>query len=86
MLIFDPTKARANLRKHGVRFSDCLAVLVDSHGITKEDWSSGEQRFVTLGMDDTGALLVVTWTERHEHTRIISARKASAGETKHYGD
>jgi uncharacterized DUF497 family protein len=86
MVTFDPAKARSNLLKHGVRFSDCLAALDDPNGHTKEDWSKGEQRFITLGMSGDGSILVVTWTERHRRARIISARKASAGEAKHYGN
>lgn len=85
MVTFDPTKARTNLRKHRVRFSDCRIALDDPMGHTTEDWSEGEQRFITLGMDGIGQIVVVTWTDRHQQVRIISARKASAGEARHYG-
>jgi uncharacterized DUF497 family protein len=85
MVTFDPSKARANLRKHGIRFSDCIAALDDPLGHTKEDWSEGEQRFITLGMTSAGLIVVVTWTERRHEVRIISARKASAGEAMIHG-
>jgi uncharacterized DUF497 family protein len=85
MVTFDPANARSNLKKHGVRFSDCLAALDDPNGHKKEDWSKGEQRLITLGMSGSGSILVVTWTDRNRRVRIISARKASAGEAKHYG-
>jgi uncharacterized protein len=43
-----------------------------------------EQRFVTLGMDALGRVLVVVHTQRRERTRVISARKASRGELEQY--
>jgi hypothetical protein len=46
-VVWDPRKARANLLKHGVRFSDAEGVLFDPHAITTEDRTAqGEQRFV----------------------------------------
>ena len=44
----------------------------------------GEQRFVTLGVDALGRVLVVIHTQREERTRLISARKASRGEADKY--
>jgi uncharacterized DUF497 family protein len=82
---FDPTKARANLRKHGVSFAHAEQALRDSMAFTIEDPDSrGEQRFVTLGMDALGRVLVVIHTQREERTRVISARKASPGEADRY--
>jgi uncharacterized protein len=46
--------------------------------------AKGEQRFVTLGMDSLGRVLVVVHTQRGERTRPISARKASHGEANRY--
>ena len=46
--------------------------------------ASREQRFVTLGMDALGRVLVVVHTHRGERTRLISARKASRGEADRY--
>jgi uncharacterized DUF497 family protein len=82
---FDPSKSDANLRKHGVRFSDAVLVLHDPLAITVDDPDAvGEQRMVTLGMDAFGRLLVVVHTQRGERTRLISARKASSGEAAQY--
>jgi uncharacterized DUF497 family protein len=82
---FDPVKARANRRKHGVDFSHAEQALRDPGGVTIEDPDSeGEQRFVTLGADALGRILVVIHTPRGERTRIISARKASRGEMEQY--
>lgn len=82
---FDPAKAEANLRKHGVSFGDAEQVLRDPFAITVEDSDAqGERRHVTLGTDAIGRILVVVHTERGERVRLISARKASRREAEHY--
>jgi uncharacterized protein len=54
--------------------------------VTIEDPDAeGEQRFVTLGMDALGRVLIVVHTPRGQLTRLISARKASKGELEQYG-
>jgi uncharacterized protein len=83
---FDPVKARANLQKHKVSFAHAEQSLRDPYAFTVEDPDAeGEQRFITLGMDSLGRLLVVVHTARGERTRLISARKASKGESEQYG-
>lgn len=82
---FDPAKAHSNLRKHGVSFAHAEQALRDPMAITIEDPDTvGEQRFVTLGMDALGRVIVVVHTQRGEQTRLISARKASRGEAEQY--
>lgn len=82
---FDPDKAQSNLWKHKVSFAHAEQVLRDPLALTIEDPDAeGEPRFVTLGMDALGRVLVVVHTPRGDRTRIISARKASAGETEKY--
>ncbi len=82
---FDPAKARANHRKHGVSFAHAEQALRDDMAVTIEDPDAvDEQRFVTLGMDALGRVLVVVHTQRGERTRVISARKASTGESEKY--
>lgn len=83
---FDPAKARGNLQKHpGVSFAHAEQSLRDDMAVTIEDPDAlGEQRFLTLGMDALGRILVVCHTQRDEQTRIISARKASKSEAKNY--
>ncbi len=82
---FDPAKARANLRKHRVSFADAEQALRDPQGLTIEDPDAeGEQRFVTLGSDSLGRVLVVVYTLRGDRVRLISARKASKGEVRKY--
>jgi uncharacterized protein len=82
---FDPVKARTNLRKHGVSFAHAEQALLDPMAFTIEDPESRtEQRFVTLGIDSLGRVIVVIHTQRDERTRLISARKASRGEADQY--
>ena len=82
---FDPNKATANYRKHGIRFSDAETVLFDPMALTREDCAAeGEQRLVSVGEDGMGRLLVVVFTCRGEEIRLISARKATAKERECY--
>lgn len=83
---WDPSKAAANAREHGVTFAEAATVLNDDHARTREDPDSlGEQRFVTLGMSATGALLVVVYTHREPDIfRLISSWKANKPQRKLY--
>ena len=84
-ITFDPNKAAANYRKHGIRFSDAESVLFDPLALTREDKDAeGEQRFSTIGADATGRLLVVVFTYRGEEIRLISVRPATAKEREYY--
>ena len=59
--------------------------LRDDRAVTIEDpEAEGEPRFVTLGKDSLGRVLVVVHTPRGRNTRLISARKASPGEARQY--
>ena len=82
---WDPAKAEANLRKHGIDFADAAIALEDESALTIEDPDKDEeQRFVSLCLDPLGRLLVVVYTWRGESTRIISARKATPTERRRY--
>ena len=67
-------------------FADATAVLEDPSALTRDDRHPGEDRFVTLGMDTLGRILVVSWTARGGEFRLISARKATRQERAQYGD
>lgn len=83
---FDPIKAKANLHKHKVSIAHAEQALRDPMALTMEDPDSeGEQRFITLGMDALGRVLLMIHTPRGDRTRLISARKASKGELEQYG-
>jgi len=83
--VWDPRKAAANMRKHGVDFADAGTVFHDEQAITIPDEGSDEEdRFVTLGMDALGSVLVVVYTWRVDSPRLISARKATARERRQY--
>ena len=83
---WDPRKADANVREHGVAFSEAATVLVDDYALTREDPDTiGEQRFVSLGMSATVALLVVVYVHREPDLyRLISSWKANKPQRKQY--
>ncbi len=77
-------KAIVNFRKHGIRFADAVAVFSDDLAITIPDERFDEERFVTIGLDGLGRVLVVVYTLRGKAIRIISARKATRQERQQY--
>ena len=82
---WDPAKARANFTKHGVRLADAVTALEDDSALTIRDLSlEGEERWVTMGLDASGRLLVVVYTWRGERVRLISARQATPHERRQY--
>jgi uncharacterized DUF497 family protein len=82
---FDPFKASSNLQKHGVHFAEAEIVLQDPKALTIEDPDAvNEQRWITMGMDATGRILVAVYTYRSDQIRIISIRKASRQERVKY--
>ena len=85
---WDQKKAKSNEKKHGVSFSEASTIFGDPLELTVEDpeHSSGEYRFLSIGRSISGNMLVVSYTEREQNLiRIISARKATKKELKHYG-
>ena len=90
---WDENKAAANLRKHGVSFEIASTVLKDPRILTVADveHSESEDRWISIGMASNGALLsiVYLWSETDPLTikiRLISARQATAPETRQYGE
>jgi len=83
---WDQRKAESNLKKHGVSFQEAASVFADALSITisDPDHSPSEARFLDLGLSHRNRLLVVSYTERGETIRIISARRASRSEQKYY--
>jgi uncharacterized DUF497 family protein len=82
---FDPKKNALNLRKHGIPLSEGDGVLNDPLALTIEDpTASDERRFVTVGTNIFGSVMVVVWTGRGEEIRLISVRKAEPKERRKY--
>ncbi len=82
---WDPAKVKTNFPKHRVRFADAMTVLEDDLALTIRDpFSEEEERWITLGRDALGRLLVVVYIWRGESVRLISARLATTRETTQY--
>jgi uncharacterized DUF497 family protein len=65
-----PGQSQTNFAKHGVRFADAMTVLEDDLALTIRDpFSEEEERWITLGRDTLGRLLVVVYTWRGERVR-----------------
>ena len=83
---WDENKAKSNLRKHKIGFDEAETVFEDALSVTisDPDHSTEENRFIDIGTSDKNHLLVVSYTERDERIRIISARKANKSERNIY--
>jgi uncharacterized protein len=83
---WDPQKAEANLKKHGVSFEEASTVFGDPLSLTVSDpdHSEHEERLLLLGRSTTGTLLVVIHVAHGEQIRLISARRATRRERKEY--
>ena len=83
---WDRQKAETNLRKHGISFEEAQTIFTDPLSITlfDPDHTEDEERSIDIGMSDNQRVLVVGYTERSQHIRLINARKASTGERKQY--
>ncbi len=83
---WDDKKARKNLSKHGIAFSEAATVFGDQFAITFEDpdHSIDENRFLTFGYSGMNRLLAVIHCQRHGKTRLISVRSATKNERKIY--
>lgn len=81
---WDPRKAAANLRKHGVSFEEAQTAFDDELGAYYPDRLHAE-RFVLIGYSARARLLYVVHAEvKTDAIRIISARKATRNEKAHY--
>ena len=85
---WDEHKADTNAKKHGVTFEEARTVFFDEQArlIDDPDHSEDEERFVILGLSSTPRLLLVCHCYRQAGNviRIISARKATARESRSY--
>ena len=82
------TKAQANAKKHGVSFEEAQSVFYDEYArqFFDDEHCEIEERFIMLGLSERSRLLIVCHCERSEgrSIRLISARKATPNERRHY--
>jgi hypothetical protein len=90
---WNPDKAKQNIHNHKISFERAVSIFRDSYAISifDDEHSQHEDRWITIGRDVSGILLVVSHTFREIDTlrcniRIISARKATKSERKQYED
>ena len=83
---WDASKAQRNAREHKVTFEEAAEVFADANALSQFDTehSNGEDRWITLGLDQAGRLLVVAHTYDEGVIRIISARRATKNERRQY--
>ncbi len=83
---WDREKEKKNISKHDVDFDEASSIFNDPIYITflDEEHSTNEERYITIGLSSKGRLLLVAHTDRNNHIRIISARKATKNEERFY--
>jgi uncharacterized DUF497 family protein len=83
---WDPAKAAANARKHGISFEEAASVFGDPAALTfaDPDHSADEERWITIGRSGRQRVIFVAHTERDTRIRIISARPATRREQEQY--
>ena len=85
---WDPHKAEANARKHGVTFSEASTAFRDPLSVTVPDprHSLGEERFVLFGRSERDRMLAVMHNERGSRIRIVRARLMTPRERREYAE
>jgi uncharacterized DUF497 family protein len=83
---WDPKKAKSNLAKHGVSFTEAVTVFVDRLARVFDDevHSVEERREIIIGRSAEHDLILVSFTTRGDRVRILSARQATRKEREDY--
>ena len=83
---WDAGKASSNLRRHSVSFPDAITIFADplARIHADPDHSTGESREIIIGRTANGQLLLVSFVEREDSVRLISARRATRRERHEY--
>jgi uncharacterized DUF497 family protein len=83
---WDESKSETNQRKHGVSFQEAATVFADLLAISFDDpdHSLNESRFLIFGLSKFDRLLTVSFTEKQDVIRIISARETTKTERRIY--
>ena len=81
---WDPAKARANVRKHGVTFAEATTVFTDPLALIVEDGTHADRSLV-IGESAARRILVAVFVEIADNQiRIVSARRATTHERRAY--
>ncbi|MBW4579261.1 MAG: BrnT family toxin [Tildeniella nuda ZEHNDER 1965/U140] len=83
---WDENKAVSNLSKHGVRFEEAKTIFDDPLYVDfyDPDHSDEEERYLMIGESSQGRLLIVSYTEKGDSIRLISAREVTRSEREAY--
>ena len=83
---WDPVKAAANIKKHGIAFEEAVIVFQDplAKAHADPDHSESERRAILIGHSAAGRLLLVAFTDRQGKIRLISAREVTRRERRDY--
>jgi uncharacterized protein len=83
---WDGNKAERNISKHGVSFEEAKTVFDDPLYVDfyDPDHSEDEERYLIVGQSSRGRLLIVSYTEREDSIRLISAREVTRTEREAY--
>lgn len=83
---WDKNKADKNIGKHRISFDEAKTIFddplyVDFYDV---DHSAEEERYLIVGKSNRGKLLIVSYAERQDSVRIISAREVTRSEREAY--
>ena len=83
---WDKQKAKINQRKHNISFEEASTVFDDPLAVNFDDpdHSTGENRYLIRGLSDQGKFLFVSYTDRNNKIRLISARLVTPKERRYY--
>ncbi|MDJ0597960.1 MAG: BrnT family toxin [Crocosphaera sp.] len=83
---WNPDKAIKNIQKHNVSFTEAATIFNDPLSLTypDPDHSLYENRYITIGLSQTGKIIILAHTDRNNKIRIISARLATRQERRFY--
>jgi uncharacterized DUF497 family protein len=84
LYVWDRTKARKNQQKHGVSLEEAVPAFADPLALITDD-DLHPDRAILTGMSSEARILVVVFAPRdEEEVRLISARRATRSERRHY--
>ncbi len=83
--VWDREKAQLNVKNHGIDFEEACEVFFDPFYVCEDASRHHERRWGLTGYSESDRMLYVVATERDADAwRIISARKATNKEKRHY--